>query len=163
MQDRKSKAPLRPGELFFVALITGFSAVALWQAYEISGFTGLSTPGIFPMLATGTMLISALFIMADALARRRVEAAPDAEYAKVITSRLVGVIALVAAYVFSMPYIGFMVASAVFLFAAFIFLWRKNLLISLALTAGTLAMIYVIFRVLFQVVLPRGTLLQGWL
>lgn len=162
MPKQQTKAPLRPGELFFAALITGFSAIALWQAYEISGFTGLSTPGIFPMLASGTMLISGCFIVGDVLSRTAVKCDPDGLRTKVLTGRLVVVVALVVAYVFGMPYAGFMVSSALFLFVSFAFLWRKNLLISLFLTAGTLAAIYVVFRVLFQVVLPRGTLFQGW-
>jgi len=163
MPEHRNKAPLRSGELFFAALITGFSAIALWQAWEISGFTGLSTPGIFPMLAAGTMLVSGCFIVGDALSRRAVTRRAEDPGARILTGRLVIMFALVAAYVFAMPYAGFMVSSAVFLFVAFAFLWRKNLLISLVLTAGTLAVIYVVFRVLFQVVLPRGSLLQGWL
>ena len=149
------RTPLRPGELAFALLLAGFSALALWQAYRISGFTGLSTPGIFPMLASATMLIASAFILADALSRRRIETGATTP---VLTLRLVIFVAMVAAYVFAMPWAGFMLSSAVFLFAGFTYLWRKSLPISLLLTAGTLAAIYVIFRLVFQVVLPRGTL-----
>lgn len=153
------KTALRPGELFFSVFLTGFSAVALWQAYEISGFEGLATPGIFPMLAAGTMLTSGLFILADSISRRRI--ANGGEHVAVLTSRLVITVLLVTAYVFAMPYLGFMVSSAIFLFAAFAYLWRRSVVISLILTAGTLVVIYLIFRILFQVVLPRGSLMYG--
>jgi len=158
MSDKNQKEFLRPGELFFAVLIVGFSVVALWQAYEISGFTGLSTPGIFPMLASVTMLISALFILSDALSRRKITSS-DGSQLQVLSARLVLVVTLVAAYVFAMPYVGFMVSSSVFLFVSFAFLWRKNILVSALLTSVTLVVIYLIFRVLFQVVLPRGSLL----
>ena len=154
-----NKTALRPGELFFSVFLTGFSAVALWQAYEISGFQGLATPGIFPMLAAGTMLVSGLFILADSISRRRV--ADGDQQVAVLTSRLVITVLLVTAYVFVMPYLGFMVSSTIFLFAAFAYLWRRSALISVILTAGTLVAIYLIFRILFQVVLPRGSLMQG--
>jgi len=162
MRKHKNKPALRPGELFFVTLITGFSVVALWQAYEISHFTGLSTPGIFPMLAAGTMLVSALFILNDSLSRRNIRSNPDHVKVHVLTWRFVVVIALVAAYVLAMPYIGFMLGSAAFLFASFLYLWRKSVGISTLLTTGTLLAIYLIFRILFKVVLPRGSLVQGW-
>jgi hypothetical protein len=51
--------------------------------------------------------------------------------------------------------------TGVFLFASFLYLWRKNIVISVALTIFSLACIYGIFRVVFQVVLPKGTLLPG--
>jgi len=156
----KERSPLRPGELVFAILLAAFSALALWQAYRISGFTGLSTPGIFPMLASATMLIASAFILADALSRRRIESGAQTP---VLTLRLVVFVAMVAAYVFAMPWVGFMLSSAIFLFAGFTVLWRRSLLVSLALTAGTLAVIWIIFRLVFQVVLPRGTLLQGFL
>lgn len=162
MGKQKTHVPLRPGELFFAALITGFSVIALWQAYEISRFTGLSTPGVFPMLASGTMLVSAVFILKDAVFRRNSQSDPDQSTVQVLTWRLVIFLTLVGAYILVMPYIGFMLSSSVFLFAAFLFLWRKSVGISALLTIGTLLAIYLIFRVLFQVVLPRGSLVQGW-
>jgi len=161
VRQRKKKEFLRPGELFFAILIAAFSVVALWQAYQISGFTGLSTPGIFPMLAATTMLISALFILYDAVSRRQIKTS-SVEKVQVFTGRLALIVSLVAAYVFAMPYFGFMISSAFFLFLSFAYLWRKSVLISALLTAATLLAIYLIFRVLFQVVLPRGSLVQGW-
>ena len=53
----------RPAELVFAILISVFSVGALWQAYEISGFKSLTSAGVFPMLAAGTMLVSALIIL----------------------------------------------------------------------------------------------------
>lgn len=151
----------RPGELVFAVLLAGFSALALWQAYEISGFKGFSEPGVFPMLAAATMLVSGLFIVRDALSSPRSGPQSKEFFANVVPPRLIIIIALVALYITMMPWLGFMATSAGFLFASFVYLWRKGWIFSAVLTAASLSCIYFIFRIVFQVVLPKGTLLQG--
>ncbi|MFT7210183.1 MAG: putative tricarboxylic transport membrane protein [Granulosicoccus sp.] len=155
----------RPGELVFAIALAVFSAVALWQAWLISGFYGLSEPGVFPMLAAGTMLVSSLFILRDVMSNARdisnEKSQSDDFFQTVLPLRLIVMISLVGLYIASMPWFGFIVASGVFLLASFMYLWRKSLGISVVLTVFSLACIYGIFRVVFQVVLPKGTLLTG--
>jgi len=149
----------------FIVVVTLFSVAAFWQSFMISGFSGLSTPGIFPMLASATMVISGIFILRKTVSTHSHAQASSAEnerfFEDILPWRMVGMLALVAFYVFTMPTLGFVIGSAVFLFAAFSFLWKKNLIVSIALTAFSLASIYFIFRKVFQVVLPQGTLMQG--
>lgn len=157
----------RPGELVFALVILVFSVAAFWQAYEISGFTGKTTPGVFPMLASGTLVVSGLLILLSALKTR----APDTSngsvtkrfFTEVFSLHHIVLIALVLGYLFVMPWLGFLLSSGIFLMAAFQYLWRKNVLVTLLLTVVALATIYVIFREVFQVVLPQGTLLRGLL
>lgn len=155
MNDRRR----RPGEASFAVLLVVFSAAAFWQAYQISGFSGPSEPGVFPMLAAATMLVSALVILRGAL-----RAPPDetaglrARFLSLAPPRLIMLVAMIAIYVASMPLLGFMASSALFLFAAFWALWRRGPLWSAVLTALALAAIYLVFREIFQVVLPRGAL-----
>lgn len=165
----------RPGELAFICLLALFSAAALWQAYDISGFTGLSQPGVFPMLAAATMLLSCVFILCDTLrssasAQRASEPEtgpePEAEsgiafWHTIMPVRLMVMLAMVALYLYAMPWLGFVIASGLFLFASFAYLWRKSLLISLVLAAGSLAAVYFLFRIVFEVVLPHGTLVPA--
>ena len=151
----------RPGELVFALLIVVFSVAALWQSYSISGFSGKTTPGVFPMIASGVMVISGVVVLMSAT---QLPAPPEGApgfLAEILTLRHMVVIGLVFAYVLLMPLIGFVASSAVFLFCSFQFLWRKNPLLMLALTGVTLVIIYVVFREVFQVVLPQGILLQG--
>ncbi len=152
----------RPGELFFALIILVFSVAAFWQAYSISGFTGKTTPGVFPMLASGVMVVSGLIILLN-VARMP---APGAEapgfLTDILTLRHIVLIGLVIGYVLLMPWLGFVISSALFLFCAFQFLWRKNPLLMLALTAVTLAVIYLVFREVFQVVLPQGSLIRDY-
>ncbi|MCT7374192.1 tripartite tricarboxylate transporter TctB family protein [Chelativorans salis] len=160
-----SKPARRPGELVFALLVLIFGLAAFWQAYEISGFSGLTTPGIFPMLAAGMMVIASLFILADTAQRN----APDVSRGSVPASflreimplRHAIVIGLILLYLIALPLLGFVVSSGLFLLAAFQYLWRKNPLVTAVLAAGSLGAIYLVFRVVFQVVLPRGTWLGG--
>ena len=155
----------RQGEIVFAILMVAFSVTAFWQAYAISGFSGLSEPGVFPMLASATMLVSAIVVLRDSVIRTVPD--PEAETGiaaiilKIVPPRLLAVMTMILAYVVAMPLLGFVVSSALFLLAAFWFLWRRGLLISLALTAASLGGVYVVFRKVFQVVLPQGSLLQG--
>lgn len=155
----------RPGELIFVIALVVFSAIALWQAWLISGFKGLSEPGVFPMLAAGTMLVSGLSILRDVFSNARGSAGnkkkSEGFFQAVLPVRLFVMISLVGLYIAMMPWLGFILASGAFLFTSFVYLWRKNIVISVVLTAFSLSCIYGIFRVVFQVVLPKGTLLSG--
>lgn len=151
----------RPGERTFAIVLAVFSVAALWQAYRISGFRSLSEPGVFPMLAAGTMLVSSLFILRDAFTSANPSAQGAGFFKTILQPRLVIVMALVGLYIAVMPWLGFIVASGLFLFVCFQYLWRRSILISLVLTLFSLGCIHVIFRVVFQVVLPKGTLLAG--
>ena len=62
------RAQRRPGELAFAVALLAFSLWLFAEAYKISGFSGLSTPGVFPMLASGLMIASSLAILVKVLA-----------------------------------------------------------------------------------------------
>ena len=152
----------RPGELVFALLIVVFSAATSWLSYGISVFTGKTTAGVFPMIASAVMMVSSVVILVSAT---RLPATPQSSnrfLAEILTPRHLIMIGFILAYVMLMPLIGFVASSAVFLFCSFQFLWRKNSFLILTLTGATLAIIYVIFREVFQVVLPQGTLLKGF-
>ncbi len=154
----------RPGELTFVFILAGFSAAALWQAYLISGFSGLSKPGVFPMLAAVTMLVSGLFIIADTFKAGAVRSDNGlsifTRFVHDVTPlRFMVMLVIVAAYLFSMPWLGFVVSSGLFLLVSFLYLWRKSFWVSLLLAITALGAVYLIFRIAFQVVLPRGALI----
>lgn len=163
MSEPSSPIARRPGEVMFCLLLAVFSVTAFWQAFAISGFTGLSEPGVFPMLASATMLVCSLLILKDVLSK---PAAPGVGFAsfrqEIVPLRLVGVILLILAYVVTMPLLGFVASSAGFLFLSFWYLWRKGPLVSMVLTVTSLAVIYFIFRKIFQVVLPQGSLTAGF-
>ena len=114
--------------------------------------------GVMPMVASGVMVLSGALILADAL-RRRGAAHSLAETARfLVPPRLVLFTALMVAYGAAIPWAGFLAASAGFLLASMLLLWRAGPLRIALVTALSVAAIWVIFRVVFQVVLPRGAL-----
>lgn len=159
------RRPRRAGEVVFAAALLAFSTAAFWQAYGISGFSGLSTAGVFPMLASGAMVLSSLAILARTLAAPKPPREGGPEWRRfwvdVLPWRHIAMLALILLYLAAMPWLGFLVSSAVFLFVTFAYLWRRGPVLSLVLTVFCLAAIYLVFRVVFRVVLPQGSLLQG--
>lgn len=150
----------RPGELVFGLALLVFSLFACWQAWRISGFSSLSSAGVFPMVATFTMVVSGLFIVGEtARARPEVGRGSLQRFAAEITPwRLVVFTLLIIGYMLALEPVGFLLSSFGFLFLGMSFLYRKGVLVNLAVSAGSLALIYFIFRHVFSVVLPRGWL-----
>ncbi len=155
--DMAGRSQRRPGELVFVAILLIFSILALVQAYGISGFTELSGAGVFPMLAAGTMIVSGLVILRATLKKTAVAAPVKQFIDEVSPLRFVIIVAAIVAYLVAMPSAGFVLSSLGFLFVMFAYLWRRSWLVSAVVALGSLALIYVIFRLGFQVVLPIGT------
>lgn len=149
----------RPGELLFALVLLGFSAFAFREAYGISGFSGLTTGGVLPMLAAGAMVVSAGAITLRA-ARERHGLNPAAVIRYLLPFRLVWFAALVTAYAAAIPWAGFLPSSAVFLFASIALLWRRGVLPALAVSGVSVVLIYLVFRQVFQVVMPTGVLWQ---
>jgi putative tricarboxylic transport membrane protein len=157
----KTRDTLRPGERLFALLLVIFAAYAFWESYGISGFGGLTTGGVMPMLASGVMVLTGLVILADTLRRPR---APDSGIAGLVAYlfplRVVLFTLLVAVYVAVIPSVGFLAASGGLLFVSIWALWRKGPVWSLVISLLSIGAIFVLFRVVFQVVLPIGSLWQ---
>jgi len=157
MLEQRARAP---GELIFNLALLVFSLFACWQAWRISGFASLSSAGVLPMIATFTMAISALFIVAEtARARPQPERGGLQRFAAEVTPcRLVIFTLMIVGYMLALEPAGFVLSSFGFLFLAMSFLYPKGVLINFTVSAGSLAIIYFIFRHVFSVVLPRGWL-----
>lgn len=150
----------QPGELVFSLAVLIFSLFAAWQAWTIAGFSSLSSAGVFPMIATFTMVVSGLIIVAQA-ARAQPAAERDVAarfFAEVTPFRLIVFALMIVGYMLALEPAGFLISSFAFLFAGMAFLYRRNILISLVVSAFSLAVIYVVFRHVFSVVLPAGRL-----
>lgn len=135
-------------------VLLGFSAAAIHQAYGISGFAGLSTAGVFPLLASITMLLSAGLIL-----WRTLRAPPPPPKAggfagRILPLRVLGYMGLVVAYGVGIGFFGFVVASGLFLLVSLLWLagmpWHR----ALTASAGALLIIVLVFRYGFQVILP---------
>lgn len=152
-----SRNDLRPGERAFALALLLLSGFVFSEAYSISGFKGLTTGGVMPMLAAGVMVASSLTTLVGTLSR---STSPEAQTIinYLFPLRAILFASLVALYATTIPYAGFMLASGIFLFIAIWGLWRKGPLWSLAISIASMAVIYLLFRMVFQVVLPIGSL-----
>jgi hypothetical protein len=141
----------RKGEDLFGLIFLVLSVGLFWQSYKIAGFSALSSPGAFPMAASGVMTIAAAVVVIGNL-RRGGGVDPEA----ILPMPVFLFMALLLAYALLLAPLGFLPASYLFLLLGTQLLGRGSLLRTALLSAATLAVIYVVFRIVFQVVLPEG-------
>lgn len=114
-----------------------------------------------PMLASGVMLLTSLLILTETFRRsREVDNGAFGLIAYLFPIPVVLFTLLVVVYVAVIPIMGFLPASFGLLFISIWALWRKGPLWSLAISLLSIGVIYLLFRIVFQVVLPMGSLWQ---
>jgi putative tricarboxylic transport membrane protein len=127
-----------------------------WQSYRIAGFTSLTSAGVFPMLASAVMFGTA------ALNIWRVHrASPDAPAVGAQSdpqSVFLPFVLLMIGYLLALPWLGFVVASGLFLLFAFRILGSHRWGINLLIVCAALLIILLIFQTIFSVILPAGVL-----
>lgn len=157
-----------PGELVFSLLLVVFSAFMLWQAYAISKFESLTSAGAFPMFATFVLVVTGLMIAGQTARARPLpgdagESLLQQFVRRITPAVLVLFVVAIAAYMWLLERLGFVVSSYLFLVLSMGLLGSRRLVLNLGVSALSLACIYVIFQTAFSVVLPYGTWIQGWL
>lgn len=153
------RATRRPGEAGFTLILLGASLVLLWNAYGISGFEGLSSPGTIPMATTFIMCIAAAMIAFRTVRLPSLMTETMAEHIVPMVIVLMG--ALLVAYAALLKPLGFLPTSALFLTLAIKLLWRRGWGITLLVSLGSLAAIYIVFRLIFTVLMPAGIVPEG--
>ena len=152
-----------PGELTFCALLLLLSLFLLWQAYGISGFESLTSAGMFPMLASATMVVTGAVFVRQSL--RRGPAQSDGHWqafvAQVTPPIWLGSALAVCLYMLALPRLGFLGASFLFLLLSMRLLGSQRWLLNVGVSVVTLAAIYGVFQTIFSVVLPKGSWLQN--
>ncbi|TPE50957.1 tripartite tricarboxylate transporter TctB family protein [Amaricoccus solimangrovi] len=139
------------GEDAFGLVVLVVSVLLLWKSYTIAGFSALSSPGAFPMAASAVMVFSASLVVIGN-ARRRGRLSGE----EILPRTVVLFTALVIAYAAALVPLGFLPASFLFLILAMKLLYRASWLRSLIIALASLALVYIVFRLVFQVVLPQG-------
>ena len=155
----REKRKLHAAENVFTLLMLIFSVIVLVLAYQISGFSSISSPGMFPMLAAVVMVISLIFLLLDnrkaekpninGLKEELHKAAKD-----IFNPVFLVYTGIIIIYMFIMEPLHFLPSSFVFLLGSMIYLKGSTPLKSLFISLGTLGGIYLIFHYLFRVVLP---------
>jgi putative tricarboxylic transport membrane protein len=144
----------KPGERIFCFLLVLGSVYLFWQAYKISGLSSLSSPGAFPLAASAAMVLASCITFLNTL---KAPAAEDVRFVYHCFPPVVAfIMALILIYSVVLESLGFVLTSFVFLFISIQFLYRRSPLTTLAITLLSLIVVYIIFRLVFQVVLPEG-------
>ncbi|MDP3339571.1 tripartite tricarboxylate transporter TctB family protein [Frigidibacter sp.] len=138
----------------FTILMALGSLFLLWSAYGISGFEALSAPGAIPMVTAATMLICALMILRDTL--RRSPVTSEKLERDILPLPVVVTIAMITAYALLLKPLGFVPTSFVFLAVMIRYLARCTLPRALLLSVVIVAVIYLVFRLVFTVLMPAG-------
>ncbi|KKM18085.1 hypothetical protein LCGC14_1669240 [marine sediment metagenome] len=146
----------RPGEDIFGLIMLVLAMGLFWQSWKIAGFSALSSPGAFPMAASFTMVIAAAIVV---IGNARNTAARDGE--PILPGRVILFAALITLYALLIQPLGFLPASLLFLFVGMKLLYRGGWIAALVISALSLALIYILFRIVFQVVLPEGIVPEG--
>lgn len=161
----KAERTRRPGETVFGWLMLALSAWLFFEAWRISGFESLSSPGAFPMATSFVMVIASVLT----IVRNRKERVPGAAPLgfKARWSRFTGqvappivlvYVAIIVGFAVLLEPLGFVLAAGAFLFVSMLFLAGGGPLRAAAISIFSLVAVYAIFRLLFQVVLPEGIL-----
>lgn len=153
----KSKK-LRPGEKIFSFILVIFSTILFFESYKISGFSGLTTSGAMPMFASTLMLVASIFIFLETLKKdpkNKSNLLKVTQY--LLPKQLIFFISLVLIYVLAIPYFGFTLSSGTFLIISILNLWNKGFVWSIGVSVFSIAVIYFLFRIVFQVILPLGS------
>lgn len=158
---------LNPGETAITCLLFVFSLVLCYHAYQISGFSGVNTPGTFPLLASGIMAVSSLYLIVTNLKLKIAGFEGGLTIAatlrRLLPLRILLFCAVIVAYMLLLPRAGFIVSSALFLLFGIIYLKGAKPLAAIVVTAVSLTLIYLIFHFLFQIVLPSGSWIDSLL
>jgi hypothetical protein len=144
----------RPGEALFTVLMLAASLFLLWNAYGISGFSSLSGAGAMPMAATALMVLTAGIVLVKTL---RLPAALGQTVKRDILPPVVIIVALMlVGYGLMLRPVGFLPTSALFLTLAIKILGQRSWAFSLAVSLGSLVVIWIVFRIVFTVLMPPG-------
>ena len=153
----KSDRPRKPGELTFALLLFLVSLTISYFAFNISGLSSMSSTGSIPMLAALFLLFSSLTTLIKTSLMPRSE--NPLAFTDLITPKLlIFFVSITLAYILIINQLGFLVSSILFLFFSILALYRQGPLLAILISVNALAVIYVIFRVIFKVILPEASL-----
>ena len=149
----------RPGELAFNLFLFLASLFLFWSAYGISGFEALSSPGVVPMATTFVMIYSSGTILWEVL--RKKPSTTETLTGQIIPAPVVVTIVMVALYAVLLQPLGFIPTSILFLLVMIRYLSGRPWGFCLAVSVGTVALIYLIYRLIFAVLMPQGIVPEG--
>ncbi len=140
-------------------LLSAVSVFALYQAFRISGFSSVSSPGVFPMLSTSVMVVSLALVIFENRKLKTEGVKGFVDELRIAGRRVLPRVILIYTgiillYMITIEPIHFLASSFLFMLASIMVLKGGGFIKSLLITITMLASIYVIFHFFFRVVLP---------
>lgn len=150
-----SKEPCRKrGELGLAVILFLFGAAGYYFAIGMTSET-YSSPSVFPKLISFLIMLFSVVIFFQARKRHRPDENEPPLFAFLFPKDVFVLITLLVVYAVVLPYLHFIAASYLFLVTGIIYLQRgKNKLRAFIISAAALAILVVIFRYIFMVILP---------
>ncbi|MEZ5479130.1 MAG: tripartite tricarboxylate transporter TctB family protein [Thiolinea sp.] len=150
------KLKLHPGESIFGGLMLLFSLFAFYKAYQIAGFSALSSPGAIPMAASAIMVIASCLIVISNFSRPRAERGFRHFVDQVIPWSVAVFCGFILIFAVVLKTVGFIITAFSFLLVSIWFLQKRGFVPALLLALVSIVLVYIVFRLVFQVVLPEG-------
>lgn len=142
----------------FAGMMLTISILLFWQAYRISGFSAKSSPGAFPMAATAIMIFASLATLFKTLRLPAKESGFEAVNRAILPNLVIVFAALIAGYGLVIESLGFVLSSLAFLYLGILLLHKRGPVPAIIYSFLSIILVYIVFRLVFQVVLPEGIL-----
>ena len=146
----------KPGEAVFAALMLLLGMALFWQAYRISGFSALSSPGAFPLATSAAIVIAAAIVLAQTLTMRPPTRGITAFVHQIVPGVFGLVTGLIILFGIALGQLGFLISAFGFLTLGTWLLHKRGPWVALGSSLVSVILIYIVFRLVFQVVLPEG-------
>ena len=136
-------------------------ALAILLIVDASTYTKVDPNDVglafFPMVVAGLLIVLALILLLTSIFKKVEEVSPGFFGRKQLKSYLA--IGVILVYLIVMPYVGFCVSSALFLFVLIRLFGYHKYWLNAVVSIASSALIYVLFKLLLNVPLPAGFLI----
>jgi len=150
------EAPPPKGEYKMLALLMIICGALFYDALRSPGLAqGVSSgPGSIPQLVAGALVLMVIALAVQCIRRGYKEGSWAEAVHYLFDREVVVLLSTVAVYGLVVETIHFVPATFLFLVTTMYLLERKQFWLKVAVSAGTVGVLYLIFSTLFQVVLP---------
>jgi hypothetical protein len=156
MKDRTRN--ILTGGLTLVLGLTIYIFIIPWQL-EITTFEGSITPALFPKIATGAIILLSVILLAnELLSGKKLASAESTPLSWSQRGRVLAGFGMAAGYVVLMNYLGFIIATPIYLLLFMYFLGGRNWWAMVAVGLIVTGIIYWSFGKVMMVPLPTFTL-----
>ena len=144
----------KPGEIGFAVLGILFGALGYYFAMDMTS-DSYSAPSVFPKISSVVIMICGAISLVKAIKREKPPAGSESIFQYLLPKDVLVMLCMLVAYCIALPRFHFIPSSYAFMVAGMIYLHGgKKIVQSFIISAGALAVLVVVFRYIFLVILP---------